>query len=176
MQQQHLVRHPQLAKEPLLTSRLRGNPENRVWAKSIDFALIFVTITIAQFFWAYANWILPLIMWSFFDQAGRGQSPGKWLLGLHTVEVQKGNRPTLYNCLLRNLPFILLSSLVTSRAEWVWFFTVPIFVWLGLETYFISNLRTGLRIGDVLGNTRVNDYKDEHTKFIEQFLKEEEVS
>lgn len=47
---------------------------------------------------------------------------------------------------------------------------------LAAEAYFVFTLRTGIRVGDILGNTRVFDYKDEHTKFIEQFLKKEEIS
>ena len=173
--EQSALRYPQLAKEPLLTSRVRGNPENRVWAKVIDFALIQILVFIGEFFWSYSNWVLPALLWAYFDQMGRGQSPGKWLLGLHTVEVQKGNRANLYHCLLRNLPFILLSTFVALRAYWSWLILAPVIAWVLIESYFIFYIRTGLRIGDVLATTRVNDYKDEHTKFIEQFLKEEEV-
>lgn len=169
-----MQRYPQLAKESLLTSRLRGNPENRIWAKTIDFALIQTFVFAAQFAWIHLEWILPALLWTLFEQMGRGQSPGKWLLGLHTVEVKRGYAPSLYNGFVRNIPFILLSTAMVLRGQWWWMVEIPLIIWIALESFFIFSLRSGLRVGDILGNTRVADYKDEHTKFIEQFLKEEE--
>ncbi len=167
-------RYPHLAKEPFLTSRQRGNPENRVWAKAIDFCIIQCLVFVSQFAWVHFEWILPLLLWTFFEQMGRGQSPGKWLLGLHTIEVKRGFAPSLYNSFVRNFPFIVLSTAMMLKGQWWWIVEVPLIMWLALEAFFIFNLRSGMRVGDVLGSTRVNDYKDEHTKFIEQFLKEEE--
>ena len=168
------TRHPQLAKEPLLTSRERGNPENRVFAKILDLFFVEMFSLVASFFWEPSYWVMPVLMWSLLDRMGRGQSPGKWLLGLHTLEVQRGYKPNFYHGFIRNFPFILLCIGIGLKT-WVWFLiVVPVLFALLVETYFIFNVRSGLRVGDVLGNTRVCDYKDEHTKFIEQFLKTEE--
>jgi hypothetical protein len=75
---------------------------------------------------------------------------------------------------VRNFPFILLSTGLGLGGWGAWFLIVPSILAIVSEAYFIFNVRSGVRVGDILGNTRVYDYKDEHTKFIEQFLKEEE--
>jgi hypothetical protein len=170
----HRPRYPQLAKEPLLTTKLRPNPENRVMAKVIDLFIVEVLIWAVAFFWKTGAWVLPVVYWAWIDRVGRGQSPGKWLLGLHTIEQLKGTRLGFYHGLVRNFPFVLLSTGLGLEGFWGWAVLSPAAFCLLLEAYFIFNVRSGVRVGDILANTRVFDYKDEHTKFIEQFLKEEE--
>lgn len=163
-----------LAKEPLLTSRLRGNPENRLWAKVLDFAIVEIGVFLATLLFVHAYWIVPWLLWAAMDRMGRGQSPGKWLLGLHTVEGTVGRKPNFFQCFARNIPCILLSMGLGCSGFLQWIFMGIGLAWCALETYFIFNLRSGVRVGDIFGNTRVFDYKDEHTQFIEQFLKESE--
>jgi len=169
------MRYPQLAKEALLRSRLRAHPENRVVAKLIDAILVEALISIFCFFWDPAAYILAVLLWGSIELLGRGQSPGKWLLGLHTIEVRRGMKASFYAGLVRNFPFVLL-SFGLGRGGWTSaFFLVPCAFCLFVEAYFIFNVRSGIRVGDILGATRVADFKDEHTKFIEQFLREDEV-
>ena len=171
-----IPRFPQLAKEPLLTSKLRANAENRVMAKMVDFFIAEFWVFLLAIVWRPASWVFPIVYWALLDRMGRGQSPGKWLLGLHTVEVQKGFRPNIYQGFLRNIPFIIASWGI-GLTNWTWIFLVlPALGMTLFESYLIFNVRSGLRVGDILGNTRVADFKDEHTKFIEQFLKEEETT
>jgi len=176
MAERRPLRYPQLAKEALLTSRVRGNAENRIWAKLIDFALVEMVLFTVRFFFPWSFWVLPVILWANIDRMGRGQSPGKWLLGLHTVEVRRGAMPSLYNSLVRNLPFIFLSMAIGISHNASLLVILPLIAYVLLEAYFIFHIRSGLRVGDVLGNTRVADYKDEHTQFIEQFLKEDDFN
>lgn len=167
-------RYPQLAKEPLLTSRMNANPENRAAAKLIDVALVEAIITIGAFFWEPSSFVLAVLLWGGIDILGRGQSPGKWLLGIHTIEVRRGTKANFYSGMVRNFPFILFSWGI-GRGGWTAVaLLVPAAICVFIEFYFIFNVRSGIRVGDILGVTRVCDYKDEHTKFIEQFLKEEE--
>jgi hypothetical protein len=56
---------------------------------------------------------------------------------------------------------------------WSGLILFPALSWIAIDTYFVFQVRSGIRSGDVLGGTRVWDYKDHHTKFLEQFLKEE---
>lgn len=108
------------------------------------------------------------------DSLGKGQSPGKWLLGLHTIDVIKGEALKFYNGMIRNLLFaIFIAALVKTGFLWS---VIALICSLGilLEGYFVIVLRSGIRVGDILGYTRVFDYKDVHTQFIEQFLKKEE--
>ena len=146
-------------------------------AKVID--LLIIEILLAACSLLLSNWVvigLRGLAWALIDRMGRGQSPGKWLLGLHTVEFIGGTRISLYNGFVRNFSLILLATGVSMNLWWASaLVTIPTTLAVILEVYFIFNVRSGLRVGDVLGTTRVADFKDEHTKFIEQFLKEEDA-
>lgn len=170
------IRYPQLAKEPFLTSHMRGNPTNRFWAKGTDLILVVILSFIVSFFGHGLAGFVPLVFFATMDRWGRGQSPGKWIMGLHTISVEKGTRASIYNCLVRNLPFLFLFFGLHLPETWGTLMTGFAIAWILLELYFMVVLRSGLRVGDVLGHTRVFDYKDEHTKFIEEFLKEEALS
>lgn len=170
-----IQRYPQLAKAALVTSRLRANPENRVWAKVIDTSLVLAVVFALEYLAPILIFFVPTILFSMMDKMGRGQSPGKWLLGLHTIDVSRGEIASFYGSFLRNLPFIGVTMSIGLLGVWSWLPLLPLFAWIALECYFIFHIRSGIRVGDVLGGTRVADYKDEHTRFIEQFLKEEEV-
>ncbi len=167
-------RYPHLAKEPLLRSHLRGNPENRVVAKFIDILLIESVVFVLGLFSTVASITLTFFLWGIIDKFGRGQSPGKWLLGLHTVEVDRGYVPSFYQGLVRNLLFVFLSLGFRVQEWWGSLLLFPVFLLLAMEVYFIFGLKSGIRYGDVVASTRVADFKDQHTQFIEQFLKEEE--
>jgi hypothetical protein len=169
-------RFPQIAKEPLLRSHIKGNPENRVVAKFIDIVLIEIVVFLVAFFSTFLSYVVTVLLWGLFDKLGRGQSPGKWLLGLHTVEVERGYPPSFYQGLIRNFCFIALSFGFHIPSWWGSLLLFPVFLIVGLEVYFIFSLKSGIRFADVLSATRVADYKDEHTQFIEQFLKEDEES
>lgn len=168
-------RFPKLAKEPLLTSRLRGNPENRLWAKALDVALGSLVSLLSGMVSPWLPWVVVPFYWSQLDRMGRGQSPGKWLLGLHTIEGLHGSKVSGIQSLIRNLPCVFL-SLAFGFTGWMHVILLgSSALACGMELYFLFRLRTGLRVGDVFANTRVFDYKDEHTQFIEQFLKESDT-
>lgn len=168
------LRYPQLAKEPLISSGNRGNSENRLLSKLIDVLLILPILFLVELMFPLLTLPVSLAIWSQVDALGRGQSPGKWLLGLHTIEVQKGESTKFYNGLVRNLVFaIALAAVLKTGFLWN-LIALAMGVFVVLEAYFILILRSGVRIGDILANTRVFDYKDVHTQFIEQFLKKEE--
>jgi len=164
------ARYQQLAKEPYVTGKRGANPENRFWAKAIDVVLIYGFTMSLSFFLIWMPFFFAVLGWGMIDSIGRGQSPGKWLLGLHTIEVRKGHKVGLYHGLIRNLPFLQVNCGLLLGGLWGFFFVSTGIFWLALEGYFTFQVSTGIRVGDVLGYTRVFDYKDAHTQFIEQFL------
>ena len=165
-------RYPQLAREGLLRVLSRSTPENRLWAKTLDFVIVLAVSSLFRGFSPVLGLVVNLLCWTLIDSFGRGQSPGKWLLGLHTIELRRGEKSTFNQGLIRNFPFAQISVGLFLSSYWSWLLIPPGILWLMGETYFIFKLKTGLRMGDILAGTRVFDYKDEHTKFIEQFLKE----
>ncbi len=168
-----VYRYPQLAKDPLLTGANSANPSNRLWAKVVDVLFVYLVSLAFGMLLQAAHFIAPLLLFSFMEQWGRGQSPGKWLLGLHTIEAPKGTPVSILSAFIRNIPVILLIWGIFCSGFLGWLiFTIAALV-AGFESYFIYTLKTGVRVGDIVSNTRVFDYKDEHTKFIEQFLKDE---
>lgn len=161
--------------EALLTGKRRGTMENRLWAKLIDFSLIMLCLFgINWFFGGPWLFLAAPLLWAFIELWNEGQSPGKWLLGLQVIDSLGAQYPTFSGCLIRNLPFILLSISIFSYNHIAGFSGVILaIIILALETYFVLLVQTGIRIGDVLSTTRVQDYRDQHMRFIEQYLKED---
>jgi|JI10StandDraft_1071094.scaffolds.fasta_scaffold275557_2 uncharacterized RDD family membrane protein YckC len=161
--------------EPLLTGRRRGTVENRLWAKLVDFAV--VEIILFGFQWFFPRpWIFLLapLLWGLVEIWNEGQSPGKWLLGLQVVDSLGATYPNYTGCIVRNIPFTILSVCVFYFDTYIGFAGVMLSIFLlSLETYFVLLIQTGIRIGDVLSTTRVQDYRDQHMRFIEQYLKED---
>lgn len=164
------ARYMQLAREPYVTGKRGANPENRFWAKFIDVVLIFSVTGVLSLFMSWIPFLVSLAAWGMVESTGRGQSPGKWLLGLHTIEVRKGLKVNFYSGLIRNLPFFQVNVGLMWGGFLGFLMVATGIAWLALETYFTFQVSTGIRVGDVLGYTRVFDYKDTHTQFIEQFL------
>ena len=161
--------------EPLLTGKRRGTMENRLWAKLIDFSVVaLILFGTNWFFGEFWLFIMSPLLWSMIEMWNEGQSPGKWLLGLQVVDSLGAQYPTFSGCLIRNFPFILLSISIFYFDTLIGFSGVIFAILLlALETYFVLLIQTGIRIGDVLSTTRVQDYRDQHMRFIEQYLKED---
>jgi len=166
-----LERWPNLVKEPVLLGTQRVAPTSRVWAKLIDcFFVAIFTIAWSLFFKSALIW-MPMFLFPLFERIGRGQSPGKWLMGLHTVDITQGAKAGFQGGLIRNLPFIVSLILVFNFSGFLELILLaPHFLWLLMESYFIFSVNGGARVGDILAGTRVFEYKDPHTKFVEQFL------
>lgn len=164
------TRYLSLAKESYVTSKRGANAENRFWAKAIDVVMITLSTYILSHFLPWIAALVSGMAWGFVDSMGRGQSPGKWLLGLHTIEVRKGHKVNFYNGIIRNLPFFQVNVGLIMGGVFGFLLAGSGLLWLALEGYFTFQVSTGVRVGDVLGYTRVFDYKDAHTQFIEQFL------
>ncbi len=161
--------------EALLTGKRRGTMENRLWAKLIDFSLVMLVLFGVNWF-VGAGWLFisAPFLWAFIEIWNEGQSPGKWLLGLQVTDSLGAQYPTFSGCMIRNFPFILLSISIFHYNHIAGFSGVILsIILLALETYFVLLIQTGIRIGDVLSTTRVQDYRDQHMRFIEQYLKED---
>jgi len=132
---------------------------NRFIAKGIDFFIVaflgyFLSYFDASFLGMLAGVAYILIADGFFD----GQSIGKKMIRLKVVVV-KGDevaKCTFRNSILRNS---ILAVIVFSGIPYIgWFIFLPIgALILIVESYFIYSDEQQRRIGDVLGNTIVED-------------------
>jgi uncharacterized RDD family membrane protein YckC len=168
-------RFPHLAKDPLIVGSLGANPANRLWSKLIDAIIVLLFSSILLLFSKWLAIFSVAFLWVSMEQLGRGQSPGKWLLGLHTIDIKTGRKPGVYASIVRNLPNILFMIFLYTNFPFNYFFQLVFASCMIVELYFVRKLKTGVRVGDVLGSTRVFDYKDEHTLFIEQLLRDDRV-
>lgn len=161
--------------EALLTGKRRGTMENRLWAKLLAFSIVMALLfSINWFFGSGWLFVSSALLSAFIEIWNEGQSPGKWLLGLQVIDSLGAQYPTFSGCLIRNVPFILLSVSLFHYDHIAGFSGVILaIILLALETYFVLLIQTGIRIGDVLSTTKVQDYRDQHMRFIEQYLKED---
>ena len=160
--------------DELLLGKMSATPENRFWAKIVDFALICLCTFLFSWVWGPLSFFAPLFFWSIIDKLNsRGQSPGKWLLGLQMQEFERRGQMYFFKGLIRNLPFAVFTwgLHVQSFVGWL-LISLSLFA-IVVESYFVFQIRSGIRTGDILAGTRVVDFQDPHTLFLAQLLKEE---
>jgi len=143
----------------------------RIGAKLIDFSIIsLLTYGLSLFsFWLAVAFCL--FGWASIEEWGRRQSPGKWMLGLQLVDM-RDNGHSYYHLLIRNFPFwILQLALLFNDSLFFWILAPFAIASLAIEIFFVMTLKSGTRVGDVIGYTRVLEFKDTHTRFLEKYLK-----
>ncbi len=122
-------------------------------------------LTIALYFvgnvvFPYLGIILATLLCSFQDSFGVGQSIGKKIIGLRVIDDVSGASCSLENSFFRNLPFALI--LFFSGFPVLWGLSLILVVpTILLEIYLVYSLDTGVRVGDIMGNTLVTEYHEE---------------
>jgi len=123
----------------------------RIYAKLIDFAIaIFITLL----FYPIGT-IFSFIFLSIIDSAHNGESVGKKILGFRVIKIQDGKPCGIKESVIRNslisFPFLFLAFPI-----WGWIlFILLILPTLTLEIYFIMQLDSFYRLGDVISETTV---------------------
>ncbi len=130
---------------------------SRLSAKMIDSLMVLILYLIASAFSHTLGLLLSLALCAFQDGMGVGQSIGKRMMGLQVLEEPNGLACSFWASFIRNIPFMLL--MLTCAISGIRFLAVvvaiPIVI---LETYLLVSLDTGVRLGDVLANTKVGEY------------------
>lgn len=132
---------------------------NRYLAKFIDLLLVLALAKLDRVF----GFIAPLIGMTYIlisDGLSQGRSLGKNLVGLQVVVERNGLLPCNFkHSTLRNLPIgVVVLFLVVPFWGWVLFFTLGLVI-LGVEAYQIYQDPSGLRLGDLIAETRVLEKK-----------------
>ena len=133
---------------------------NRYLAKFIDLLLVLALAKLDRVF----GFIAPLIGVTYIlisDGLFQGRSLGKKLVGLQVVIERDGLLPCNFkHSTLRNLPIgVVALFLVIPFWGWVLFFTLGLVI-LGVEAYQIYQDPSGLRLGDLIAETRVLEKKN----------------
>jgi uncharacterized RDD family membrane protein YckC len=95
------------------------------------------------------------------DSLSGGQSIGKRIIGLRTLDDTTGIACPALSSLMRNLPIVIAVLFASIPVLWVFIvlFTVP---FLLLEVYLVKEIQTGVRLGDIMANTLVVEHFEIH--------------
>jgi len=133
---------------------------NRLVARGVDLLILIAVYFLGKAMWPPLGFVGALVLCAVQDCLGVGQSIGKRMLGLKVVDDTTGLPCSIKNSAIRNLLFLFAIVCIEVPLLWVLLFFVcaPI---LALEIYLIISLESGIRLGDVMGNTLVTDYFEE---------------
>ncbi len=138
-------------KKYLLNSGIRTAKLSRVLAKCID---LFLVLILCFLFYPFGV-VLGVLYMSISDSIQKGQSAGKKFIGFAVVSLEDGQPCSKRQSMIRNLPLTIpIAFLIVPIWGWILAFVIIIPMAL-LELYFIFNLDTGHRLGDVMADTTV---------------------
>ncbi|NBT59321.1 hypothetical protein EBT16_11115, partial [bacterium] len=95
------------------------------------------------------------------DSFGEGQSVGKKIIGLRTLDEGTGISCSAIGSCMRNLPWVVIVLCSTIPVLWV-FVILAALPFVFLEIYLVFNLETGVRLGDVMANTLIVEHFEVH--------------
>lgn len=130
---------------------------HRFLAKGIDLIFILAFYLVGGLFWTPLGILCAALLGWFQDSLGQGQSLGKRMIGLRTIDESTGLPCTLFASFMRNLPLgVVILTLQIPVLGLVSFLGFLLFC--ALEIYIILTLETGVRLGDVMANTSIIDH------------------
>ena len=99
--------------------------------------------------------LLSLFYLSISDSMQSGQSLGKRTMGFLVISLEDGGPCTLKQSVIRNLPILIpWGFLVIPFWGWILAFLLGVPL-VAMETYLISKINSGHRLGDVMADTSV---------------------
>lgn len=154
-----------LRRSSILLADSQTSAFNRVVAKAIDGLVILTVFFLGKAIWFPIGLLGAFFVCAFGDGMGIGQSVGKKILGLRVVDDQTGLGCSLFQSLQRNFPFA--AGVVFAAVPLFWMFFILAFIPVAtLEVYLLLQLPSGVRLGDVLGNTLVVEQAPEELPIV----------
>jgi uncharacterized RDD family membrane protein YckC len=143
-----------------LPNHLKVSVLNRILAKGID---ILIVITVAALIPRPLGPLLGFLYSLFADGINygqfHGQSVGKKIMHLKVINTKRKEPASLRDSALRNAP-IGVATFFAIIPLWGWLILgligIPLMV---MEIYLMLSVETGHRLGDVMGDTEVEDIK-----------------
>jgi uncharacterized RDD family membrane protein YckC len=144
----------------ILMGETQCSTVQRVIARCIDLIVTVAIFLIGSWFWFPLGWAGAVLYTGIQDSLGQGQSVGKKIIGLKVIEDSSGLPCSLSNSVFRNVPWVMSAFFLPFPVVGVLahFVLVPL---LGLEVYLVLTLNSGVRLGDVMGNTLVIESQEE---------------
>lgn len=138
---------------------------NRVVAKLMDLLLVIVVGTLLpRPLGPLLGFAYSLIADGMRFGSFRGQSVGKRIMGLRVIQVYTRKPATLRDSVLRNSP-VGVATFFAIIPLWGWLILVLIGLPLMImEIYLMVTVETGHRLGDVMGDTEVIEFKPGKSK------------
>ena len=149
----------------ILLGERRCSSFQRFMARSVDFTVLATIFLIGKVIWLPLGWLGTLAYAAIQDSLGQGQSIGKRVMGLQVIEDNSGLPCSISHSILRNAPWILAVFCLPFPVLGVLmqFVFAPVLL---LEIYLLLTLESGVRLGDVMGNTLVVEYVEENIESV----------
>lgn len=157
--------HGTLRRSPVFVGARRVSLFNRAMSQSID---ILVALALYYLGRRLGHWWGPVIAFvylTFKDGLPGGQSIGKKIAGIAVYEDSLGMTASLKDSGIRNMVFGLAALCLGSPFLWLPLLLLCI-PWIIFEASLVYFVPTGVRLGDVLANTYVDEV---HEVFPEDF-------
>ena len=144
----------------ILLGERRSSSFQRVAARAIDLIIVAIFFFLGRVIWYPLGWLCAWGYAATQDAFGQGQSIGKRIMGLQVIEESSGLPCSLSHSILRNVPWFLSLLCLPFPVVGILlqFVFVPVFI---LEIYLLLTLESGVRLGDVMGNTSVIEYVED---------------
>lgn len=142
---------------PIFLGPVRSTPFHRCIAKGIDLVIVTTIFFVAQSIWKPLGPLLGAFYAAIQDSMAGGQSIGKRIIGLKTLDDSTGLGCSAFSSGMRNLPWVVSVLCATIPVVWVFILLICIPI-LILETYLVREVQTGVRLGDIMANTLVVEH------------------
>lgn len=154
------VLHGTQRRSPIFLGQRTAPFFQRAMAKSIDVVIALALLFIGRRIHPAVGPLCSVLYLSLKDGFGLGQSVGKRVVGIRVIEDALGMAASSRESSLRNLPFSLGVLFTVAPILWPLFIFVSI-PWLLLELGLTFFMPTGVRLGDIVANTLVDELKEE---------------
>ncbi len=145
-----------LPRQGILLGERHASVFNRLVARGIDTLIAVALLLLGKAMWWPVGCLLACGYCALSDGFGEGQSVGKRILGLRVEEFSTATVCSLGSSCVRNLPFVLALFLASAPLLWIFFLLVAVPL-VGFELYILLSVHSGVRLGDILANTQVNE-------------------
>lgn len=151
--------HGTLRRSPVFVGARRVSLFNRALSKSVDLLLAIALYYLGRLIGHWWGPVIAFLYLTFKDGLPGGQSVGKRIAGIAVYEDSLGMASSLKDSFFRNIGFGLSGLCLGSPVLWLPLILLCI-PWMLFEAALVWFVPTGVRLGDVLANTYVDEVRE----------------